>query len=74
MSAPTRKLAAKRFNEHIKLLMGSFNTVALTIFGAAFLLPYLNGNESHPSLFWILVAIVLHLAAHIAVRFTKSEE
>ena len=69
-----RKLAAKKFNEHMKLLATSLNAISLTTFGAAFILPSVTGTPAVPPLFWIIVSALLHLSAHAALRLMKSEE
>lgn len=69
---PRRRLRAKRQNERVKL-GASFNTVALAILGAALILPSVSGGDAvHWN--WVLPAIILHLLAHIALSFLKSEE
>jgi hypothetical protein len=69
-----RKLAARRMNERIRLLVSSLNTVGLTTFGAAFILPRVNDQAISPSVGWILVAIGLHLTAEGLFQFLRSEE
>lgn len=69
----TRKLAAKRVNENLKLLANSINTAALTILGAALILPMVNGlMPGHWT--WIGIAGGLHLCAQAVLRWLKSEE
>lgn len=69
-----RRLAAKRNNERVKLVAGTFNAMALTILGAAFILPSINGGVGALTLIWIPVAVALHLGAHMAFRFMRSED
>lgn len=63
-TATRRKLAARRFNEHVKLLATSWNTVALTIFGSALTLPTVSGKSIDTTIVWIIVAGGLHISEH----------
>jgi hypothetical protein len=79
MSAPNpsaRKLAARRWNEHLKLIATSLNTIALGIVGAAYVIPGVAGTFSMdlPRLIWLFYALVLHLASHAVLRFFRSED
>jgi hypothetical protein len=74
ISDADRRLAAKRLNEHLRLLVTSLNALALTMFGAAFILPSVSGTPEDPLLFWILTAAGLHFLAHSLIRIMKSEE
>jgi hypothetical protein len=72
-----RKLIAKRFNEHVKLLATLFNALSIATFGAAFVVPLTQGQAgSIKDGHWILllVALALHMAGHIAIRFMRSED
>ena len=69
-----RRLAAKRNNERVKLVATTLNAIALTTFGAAFILPTVNGGISAPPLIWILAAVTLHLGAHAVFRLLRSED
>jgi dipeptide/tripeptide permease len=60
-----RRLAAKRHNERLKLLIVSVNALGLTTFGAAFILPMVGGAEPKAPLIWIIVAFALHLLAQV---------
>ena len=46
----------------------------LIVAGLAFILPAVSGTPQAPPLFWILVALALHLAGHGLIRVVKSEE
>lgn len=73
----SRRLAAKRNNERVKLIVTSLNTVGLAILGTAFIVPGINNIAAFLSPGpWILliVAIGLPLSAHGFVRFLRSEE
>lgn len=72
-----RKRAAKRFNEHAKLLATFFNALSIATFGAAIIVPIAQNQfdvlkDGH----WILIpaALALHLAGHAAIRLMRSEE
>lgn len=69
-----RRLAAKRNNERVKLMAGTFNAMALTILGAAIILPGINGGPGALTLIWIPASVALHLGAHMAFRFMRSED
>jgi lipopolysaccharide export LptBFGC system permease protein LptF len=73
ISVASRKLRARRTNERVKLVSTSLNTVALAILGAAFIVP---GGVSLEAVrwMWIPVAFILHLGAHLVLRFLKSED
>jgi hypothetical protein len=73
-----RKLQAKRFNEHLKLLTTTINAIALVIFAGAVLQPLLVSAlvaESSRGVGWPWVAVsaTLHLIAHSIVRLTRQE-
>lgn len=72
--ASRRKLAARRLNENLKLLASSLNTVALTILGAAFLLPTISGQAVATPTIWIMIAAGLHLLAQAVLRLIQSED
>jgi hypothetical protein len=71
-----RKLAARRWNEHLKLIATSLNTIALGIVGAAYVIPGISGSLSAdlPRLIWFSYALALHLGAHVFLRFLRSED
>lgn len=61
-----RRLRAKRFDEHLKLLVTTLNVIALAIFGAGVLQPLvLTGPDATPfslfNLVWIALSVALHL-------------
>ncbi|WAJ30025.1 hypothetical protein [Antarcticirhabdus aurantiaca] len=68
-----RRLAAKRFNENVKLAATSVNAAALAIFGTAIILPAVNSAPSG-GWGWIAVALGLHFLAHVLLRGLKSED
>ena len=71
-----RKLRAKRFSEHVKLLMTSLNAIALVIFGAGVLQPLVTGGPGPLSPFnlvWIALAVALHLCAQALIRLIRPE-
>lgn len=69
-----RRLAAKRNNERVKLFANSLNAVALTILGAAFILPSVNGGLLSLTVIWIPVAVALHLGAQATLGLLRSED
>lgn len=69
-----RRLAAKRFNERVKLVVVTVNAMALTTLGAALILPALNPALPRTSSFWILLAVGLHLIAQALFQLLRSEE
>lgn len=77
MSTPApsdRKLAARRNNERVRLLAATLNTIGLSVFGAAFLLPAINGVSRWAVGAWIPVAIALHVLAHLVYGLLRSED
>jgi len=79
MSEPTpldraRRLAAKKNNERVKLFAATLNAISVATFGAAFILPVVNGTVGPLSAIWILLAVALHLSAQAAFRFLQSED
>ena len=70
-----QKLLAKRFNEHIKLLVTTFNAIGLVIFGAGVLQPLVTGVSvfSAYNLAWIALSITLHLCAQALIRLIRQE-
>jgi len=73
METADRKLSARRINERVRLFASTLNTVGLSIFGAAFLLPAITGTAPRIAVPWILLAVVLHVLAHWMYRFLQSE-
>ena len=72
-----RKLQAKRFNEHVKLLVTTINAIALVIFAAAVLQPLIgtaSGSDMKPVGWpWVMVSAILHLFAHGVIRLIRAE-
>lgn len=69
-----RRLAARRNNERVKLAATTLNAIALTTFGAAFILPSVNGGMAAPPIIWILAAAALHSGAYAVFRLMRSED
>lgn len=73
-----RKLAAKRYNEGIKLIASSLNTVGLTIFLATIVQPLVTDAEKFVIEYrpvWYFVGVGLHIVAQAILRFEfRSEE
>ena len=77
-SEEKRKHDAKRFNEHVKLLVTSLNAAALVILAASVLQPIiLSGPQavfSAPRIWiWIGLGIALHLLAQAFIRLLRPE-
>jgi hypothetical protein len=73
----TRKLAAKRNNEHIKLVATVLNALCIALIGAAVIVPSVSSPEfflTTRSWILILAAFVLHLGAHAVLRLLRSED
>ena len=69
-----RKLQAKRFNEHVKLLVTSVNAVGLVIFGAGVLQPLVaQVPGAAVDWRWVVLAAILHVAAQAVIRLTRPE-
>lgn len=68
-----RKLAARKWNERLKLGITTLNTAAMAIFGAAFIAPTV-AKTGHLTPIWISVATVLHLVSQWLFRFLRSED
>jgi hypothetical protein len=77
MDEDRRRLFAKRFNEHIKLLVTTFNAIALVVFGAGVLQPLVTGASvvafSVFNLVWVAISITLHLFAQALIRLVRLE-
>ena len=72
-----RKLLAKHFNEHVKLLVTTLNAIVLVIFGGGVLQPVFvavasTGAASYPAV-WIALGIALHMLAQALIRFIRPE-
>lgn len=77
MSVPTRKLAAKRFNERVKLAVTTINAFAIGIAGSAIIFPVAHDGPSSittASVIWIFAAVALHLIAQAVIGLTRSED
>jgi hypothetical protein len=70
-----RKLRAKRFNEHVKLLVTTVNAVALIAAGTGAIQPIIStGIGSNPLIWlWIGVGVILHICAQALVRLIQPE-
>ena len=73
-----RKHDAKRFNEHVKLLVTTVNATALVILAASVLQPIIVSGPlfvlSEPvNWFWIGLGIALHICAQALIRLFRPE-
>ena len=57
----------------MKLTAVSLNTLALAIVGAAFIIPGVTSLDKVRWV-WIPIGLTLHLLAHLALGFMKSED
>ncbi len=72
-----RRLANRRFNERIKLIVTSLNAIALAILGAAFILPGVANVANLLSIEpWVLlfIALGIHVGAQALLGRLKSED
>lgn len=77
--ATERKVAAKRFNERVKLFATTANTIGLGILAAATIIPNFGqapSGATAPHSWWTGPAafLILFLVALAAYRFLRSEE
>ena len=73
-----RRVAAKRFNERLKLIANLLNTSAAALIGAALLIPLVQQDttilwELWPWL-WFLIAVLLHMLGHVVLSRMRSED
>jgi len=69
----TRRRAARRFNERVKLFATFLNNVGIAILAGAVIVPWANAQaEFH----WVRlsVPVVLHLVAQAALSLLRSED
>jgi hypothetical protein len=72
-----QKHRAKRFNEGAKLLASLFNSLAIAVFGAAFVIPITQGRYdvlAHGGGLLLVAGVSLHLAGQAALRFLQAED
>ena len=74
-----RKLAAKRYNERVKLTAGAVNALGLALIISGMVFPVVRAGapEVLGSLFtwiWVFGGIALHLIAHAVLGLLKSED
>jgi hypothetical protein len=77
MNSSPRKLANRRFNEHLRLFASLLNALAIGLFGAAIIIPGVAAPATFISLrtgVWFFAAAALHLVAQAAVSFLRSED
>lgn len=69
-------IAAKRYNERVKLLVTTTNSFAIGIAGSAIIFPIAHDGSASLtvlSVIWILAGIGLHLMAQALLGFIRSE-
>lgn len=69
-----RRIRAKRYNEQIKLVALTLNTIGLTLFGSAIIIPLVAGALNVFGAVWIIFAAALHCSAHVALRNLRGED
>jgi hypothetical protein len=72
-----RKLAAKRFNERLKLFVTALNGIAVALVGAGLLVPAIGHPEALMNQWlglWFLIPIGFHALAQHLIGFLRSEE
>ena len=74
--ASSRKLAAKRINERVKLLASLLNSLAIGVIGAAVIVPGVQDPTriTFQALTWIVTGVVLHLIGQAVFAFMRSED
>jgi cytochrome b subunit of formate dehydrogenase len=72
--AGKRRLAAKRFNEQVKLLASGLNTLGVTTFAAGCIVPSFAGQMQTFPWISLIIALVLHCSAQLALRTLRSED
>ena len=70
-----RKLAAKRFNEQLKLFVTFVNSLGLGAIGAGVIIPASKSpfDVTLISVGWFVIGLFLHLIGQGAYRFLRSE-
>ena len=71
-----RKLAIKRFNEHVKLFVATVNAIAVGLFGAGVLHPIVTSAAESDIMFnwtWIAACAAAHVFAQAVVRLVQLE-
>ncbi|PZQ14276.1 MAG: hypothetical protein DI565_12690 [Ancylobacter novellus] len=69
-----RRIKAKRFNERLKLFASTLNTIGLTLFGSAVVIPFVAGALTTSVIVWIMLAVALHLSAQTGLKQLRSED
>lgn len=70
------KHRAKRFSEGAKLLASLFNSLAIAVFGAAFVIPITQGRYdvfAQGGGLLLVAGVSFHLAGQAALRFLRAE-
>ena len=73
-----RKLQAKQFNEHVKLLVTTVNAAGLVVLAAGVLQPLVTAGWSvvlgtPRNWVWIAIGVALHLFAQSLIRLIRAE-
>ncbi|AWN54737.1 hypothetical protein [Methylobacterium sp. 17Sr1-1] len=72
-----QKHRAERFNEGAKLLASVFNSLAIAVVGAAFVIPITQGRYdgfAHGGGLLPVAGVSFHLAGQAALRYLRAED
>lgn len=75
--ASARKLAAKRFNERLKLFASFLNALAIGVVGTAIVIPVIQQAETMVQLqraAWFFLGLCRHLCAQSVFSGMRSED
>lgn len=72
-------LQAKRYNERVKLVTNSVNTLALAFVISGAVFPIVRAGQTAAigakfTWVWIISGLILHLMGHLLLGLLKSEE
>ena len=68
------RLAARRFNEHVKLASSSLTTIGLAFIGGGVIIPATTNEYDRLSPFWVMMGLLFVLAGQSVLAWMKSEE
>jgi len=75
-SEKRRAIAARRYDEHLRLVAASLDRLSTLVLGGAVFAPIFQ--HAYPrwleTVGWIAVAVVLHLAAHFVLSLLFEED
>jgi hypothetical protein len=71
-----RRLDARKFNEHVKLVVTTFNALAIFLIIAGYLQPLIREEPTAAGAagwVWIITGVVLHIGAQALIRLLREE-